>query len=170
MESPSDWLQDLRSADPDKRRAATSKIGGLTPEDDCSIECFVEAMESHNDDLVFWSVLGLGCLGSRSVAAVPLIASLSRQHSAFGVRQIAISALREISPANPVARRAIFTALSDDNPFVRREALQSCIEVGAHTDEELDQIRAMATDPDKTVSEWSEVVLRNNRIRLATAK
>ena len=159
------YLALLQSPNEDERHEARLALGGVEPEDNWEIAPLILAAASSNTDLVFWSVTALGRLHHRAESAVRTLGDLARSHPAFGVRQAALHALSEIDPGSSIARAAIFSAFEDESPFVRREALQSAISVPAHTAEELEQIGAMAADPDQTVSAWSEVALRNIRVR-----
>jgi HEAT repeat protein len=163
--TPREWLQGLLHADPEIRHASKLAIGDLTPADDVSIEAFLDALESDNETLVFWSVTALGSLGAHSLAAVQALARLCQRHHAFGVRQCSLHALSKIDPSAPEAKAAFLAALGDDNPSVRREALHACIAVPNLAASDIARIGALANDPDETVAAWSEVALRNIGLR-----
>jgi hypothetical protein len=59
----------------------------------------------------------------------------------------------------------IFQALNDPVSFVRREALQALISVPNLSADELARIKDMERDPDGDVASWSEIALRNIRLR-----
>jgi len=160
-----EWLQGLSDPDPEIRHASTIAIGGLSPADEVPIDAFIQALDSANETLVFWSVTGLACLGSRSASAIPKLANLAQKHPAFGVRQCALYALSKIGPSAPEAKLAFLDGLADDNAFVRRQALHSCIAIPVLGEADLARISALASDPDQTVATWSEVTLRNIRLR-----
>lgn len=160
-----DCLLKLQGSSAQERKHATLVLGGLTPEDACPIEPLVQVLSSENDDLVFWSIVALGRLQHQAELAVGKISVIAKTHHAFGIRQVALTALSKIAPDSAAARLAIFAAFADDNPFVRREALQSSILIPEHTSDELSKIAAMSADRDETVAAWSTVVLRNIRIK-----
>jgi HEAT repeat protein len=161
-----DCLSKLQGSNTQERKSASLILGGLIPEDAWPIEPLVDALDSENDDLVFWSIIALGRLEHHAALAVEKISIIAKTHQAFGIRQVALSTLSKIAPKSIVARKAIFSAFTDDSPLVRREALQSSILVHEHTSEELSKIAAMSADRDKTVAAWSDVALRNIRIKL----
>ena len=59
----------------------------------------------------------------------------------------------------------VASALADESPFVRREALQAFVAVPAHTSEELAAIDARRDDPDSAVRAWFEIARRDIRSR-----
>ena len=50
-------------------------------------------------------------------------------------------------------------------PFVRQNALRAMISIKDLTAEDLGQIESMKNDPDYDVVRWSEIALRNIRLR-----
>jgi HEAT repeat protein len=159
------FLSMLEGDDAEARHQAKLVLGGLLPDSGWPVEPLVEALNSQSDDVVLWTIVALGRLETRSTPAIDLIANLARGHRALGVRQAALKALSNIEPGAVAARSAIFAALADESALVRREALQSSISVPAHTQAELTQIAEMAADSDESVSRWSEIALRNIRVR-----
>jgi HEAT repeat protein len=83
----------------------------------------------------------------------------------FGLRQAAVNMLAAIAPDDPRARAAVLQALNDSSPFVRREALQALISIEALSAADLARIKDMENDADKDVASWSEIALRNIRLR-----
>jgi len=71
----------------------------------------------------------------------------------------------DIAPDEPTVKTAVFGAFADSSPFVRRQALQSAIQVVGLSDADLEIIRGLGADPDEAVASWSEIALRNIRLR-----
>lgn len=158
--NPSKWLHDLAHGDEDVRHRATLAIGSLLSHGPIDCNAFLAGLSSAEEKIVYWSIIALGRVKSQAEPALPALASLARTHVAFGVRQAAISALRQISPNDSSTRSATFQALHDKNPFVRREALQSIAALRALTATELDSVRGLAADPDEIVRNWCAIALR----------
>lgn len=163
--TPEEWLSWLTSSDERKRKEVTLTLGGLIPKDRVPIAPLVEALASDNRDLVFWATIGLGCLGPHAATAVAPLSRVAHDHPEFGTRQAAVMALSRIAPSDPTAKVVVLNALDDSNPFVRREALQALIAFEDLSAEELGQIKTMEKDPDEMVARWSEIALRNIRLR-----
>jgi len=158
---PEQWLKDILSPDSETRHKAKMIIGGLEPSYTIDVAPFISNLQSENSDIAFWCVTALDRMGEHSSEAVPLLAQIAREHSVFGVRQVAIHALAKIAPRSSTSKEAIFCAFSDENSFVRREALSAAIKIPDLTDADLKKIKEMENDSDEEVSSWSEIALRN---------
>jgi HEAT repeat protein len=163
--SPDEWFSWLTGSDRALRKRASLIIGGLEPTDDVALEPFVARLRGPDDDVVFWAVVGLARLGPRVLAALSEICHVAVTHSAFGVRQEAVSALSRIGPEDPRAVATLRIALRDASPFVRRQALQAMIRVPQLEPTDIVLIASMADDSDETVASWSEIALRNIKLR-----
>jgi HEAT repeat protein len=159
------WLAWLIGTDVAKRREAVLALQSLTPDDAVPVSPLVQALGAQNDLLVFWSAIALGCLGRRAARAVPALARIANEHPQFGTRQAAVNALSRIAPGSREAKAAVMGALTDPNPFVRREALQALIAFKNLSVEELSRIKLLEHDPEQAVASWSEIALRNIRLR-----
>src|SRR5262245_17441775 len=107
--APDAWIAALTGASDKAWKQATLMMGGLKPEDGVSPQPFIDALESGNDEVTFWSVVALGRLRVRARAAVPKLCGLCR-HKQINVRESALSALAKIAPGDPAAKGAIFGA------------------------------------------------------------
>lgn len=163
--SPDDWFAWLTSSSAPLRKRATLILGGLEPTDDVPVEPLVGRLRDGREDVVFWALVGVARLGARARAALPDICRIAVAHEAFGVRQAAIGALVDIGPGEPDTIATLRLALRDGSPYVRREALEAIIEVPQLTEADLGAIAEMARDEDETVADWSEIALRNIRLR-----
>ncbi len=154
---------------PDRKRSLSAKnrISELTPATDVDITVFISALESPNHDVVFRAEIALSHLGERASAAIPRLVLLAK-HDVLFLRQQAVTTLARIGASDAESRRAVFDAFDDEMAFVRREALQACIDLPSLSSEKWLRIESMARDPDADVARWSRVALRN--IRLAEAK
>ena len=161
--SPTEWLSWLVGSDAKQRQRARLALGGVEPEDEIDPGCFVAALSSGNDDVVFWSLVALGGIGPAGCSAVNEIRELASAHHASPIRAQAMAALVRIAPNDPETRVCVRAALSDSNPFVRREALENMITVASASDGDLDAIGELATDSDASVARWSEIAIRNIR-------
>ncbi len=160
--NPEGWLYDLAHGNDEARHHATRAIGSLSSGRQIDIAPFVAALSSTDEKLVFWSVIGLGRAQSQAEQAILSLASLAVNHPAFGIRQAAISSLRQIAPGNPSSRLAAIEALKDCNALVRREALQSIASFSSPTQSEIEKVRVLAADPDDVVVNWCGIVLRHH--------
>jgi HEAT repeat protein len=157
-------IADLSAGDRARFEEATLVISEIDCNTDIDLSPFVESLSADNVGVVLWCEIALEHLGVRAGPAIPaLLPLLSREP--VSLRQAAVKTLARIGPRDATAREAIFRAFGDSNPFVRREALQACIGLPDHSTHELAAISAMAADPDETVSTWSEIALRNIRLR-----
>ena len=159
-----EWLDWLTSRNQEKRKEATLILGALRPRDHLHLTPFITALRSGDKTVVFWSVIALGRLRSRAHRAIFVLRELVH-HSDSGIRQAAVNALSCIGPADPLVKAAVFQALKDNNAIVRRQALQSMMELKNLTDDDLTVIRALANDADENVARWSEITIRNIRLK-----
>jgi len=157
-------IEGIASGDKRRWKDATYAIAEFDHDTEVDESVFVAALASSNDDVVFWSEIALEHLGERGAAAIPTLVSLLKREQLF-LRQTAVKALAAVGPRDDRARAAVFAAFGDPSPFVRREALQASIDLPALAVEELAAIAGMATDPDEEVANWSEIALRNIRVR-----
>jgi HEAT repeat protein len=162
--TPEKWLSWLQYGNHSERKEATLILGGLKPSDPVRLSPLVQALESEDDNLIFWCVIALGRLRSRARRAVPRLLPLL-ERSAFGIRQAVVLTLSKIAPNDERVKGAILGALKDPSPLVRRQALQAAIVIPHLTKGELRSIRSMENDLDEAVARWSEVALRNIRLR-----
>ena len=162
--NPQPWLDALARGDEEARKRATMAIGSFPLKGRIDVGPFVSALSSPDVKLVFWSVIGLGRSQSQAAQAVSALSSLAQGHPAFGIRQAAISALRDIAPGEAISRSATFQALRDSNAFVRREALQSIAAYPSISPTEVQLVRHLAGDPDESVVNWSAIVLRHHNV------
>ena len=165
--SPDDWFDWLVGNNSRKSERATLIIGGLDPSDDVPVEPFVQRLSDPDDDVVFWALVGLLGLGVRAHVATAKIAALATHHRVVGVRQMAIRVLSVAAASNQLATSTIERCLADESSLVRRGALEALIKLPIHTAELLDRIASMADDDDEAVASWSEIALRNIRMRNA---
>ena len=159
---PSPWLAALNECDEEARHAAKRALGGFTEADKVLAEPLVTALASRNEEVVFWGAVALGCIRLQGVSAVPRLASLIRSHPAFGVRQAAVQAIVRVAQGQAATRNAVFSALADDNAFVRRETLQAILSLLPLAPDELARVSRLSADPNEVVSRWSEIVLRRS--------
>jgi hypothetical protein len=144
---------------------------GLTPIDpdakrpEAPVEPVLEGLRSSDGKKVFRAVSELYRLGERARAAVPELLRIASTSGEIGLRQAAVNMLAAVAPADPRARAAVLEALNDNNPFVRREALQALISIKGLSAVDLARIKGMENDSDKDVARWSEIALRNIQLR-----
>ena len=163
--TPDDWFDWLTGPDEQRAHDATIILGGIEPADGIPVAPLVERLDSDKEYVQFWALIALGRLEDNAVIAAPRIREMARSHKAFGLRQAAIMAIKRIAPADPATKETLTFTLRDPNPFVRRETLQAFIDVPALTQSDLQLIAAAANDEDETVARWSEVALRNVRLK-----
>ena len=140
-------------------------LGGVTPDDRVPLQPLIDAVSRGREPEVFWAVVALGRLKDPAAVAVPLLCKVAAEHPAFGVRQAALIAIAKIAPGDERVKAAVLAAFKDPSPFVRRQALQETIKLGGLTPDELAAIKACENDPDEAVADWSEIALRNIRLR-----
>lgn len=157
-------IADIASGDKQRWKEATHIIAELNHDTTVDESIFVASLSSVDDEVVFWSEIALQHLGERGIAAIPVLLSLLDRGRLY-IRQSAVKTLAAVGPKDKRARAAVFRAFADSSPFVRREALQACIDLPELSADELASIAAMATDADEAVSSWSEITLRNIRLR-----
>ena len=104
-------------------------------------------------------------LGECARDAVPELLRIASMSPEFGMRQAAVAALADIAPDDPSAKAAVLQALNDTDPFVRREALQAMTKIKELSPSDLARIKDMENDPHEDVRDWSEIALRNIRLR-----
>jgi HEAT repeat protein len=164
QEATRQWISWLTSGNASERKRATFELGNLKTTDNASVTALVEALMSENDNVTFWVVVALGRLRSRSRKSVPLLIELLA-HKKRAIRQATVSALSAVAPNDDRVKQALFACFKDKSPFVRRQALQAVIEVKNLTRNDLTLIGAMKNDVDESVARWSEIALRNIRLR-----
>ncbi len=134
------------------------------------VKAALDNLRSANEKRAMLAFFELKALGEQAIAAVPVLSEIAATSPAFGNRQAAIVALASIAPGDSDVRLTILKALEDENPFVRREALGALIKVEGLTPGDLAAIQAMKDDPDEYVAQWSEVTLRNIRLKGSLAE
>jgi hypothetical protein len=142
----------LKPIDPNVKRA------------EVPIEPVLQGLRSADGKKVFRAVFALHRLGERARAAIPELLHVANSDE-FGLRQAAVNMLAAIAPDDPRARAAVLQALNDSSPFVRREVLQALISIEGLSAADLARIKDMENDADKDVASWSEIALRNIRLR-----
>lgn len=135
------------------------------PPDDQRIEEVIEDLQSRDAKIAFRAVLRVNRFGTRARAAVPALMRIATSHEDTSLRQFSLHALATVAPDDPIAKSTILRALHDSQPFVRREALQAMISMRGLSADDLAQIKNLETDSDESVACWSEIALRNIRLR-----
>jgi hypothetical protein len=144
--------------------------GGLKPIDpnaerpEVLIEPVLEGLRSSDGNAVFRAILELSRLGGRARAAIPELLRITLSDE-LKLRQAAVNMLGAVAPDDPRAKVTVLQALDDTSPFVRREALQALIAFKGLSASDLARIKDMENDADKNVARWSEIALRNIRLR-----
>jgi len=156
-----EWLSWLVGADEDRRKEATLRLGGLTPEDSVPLQPLLDGLRSDNETVVFWCTVALGRVGEAAHAGLADLLSVASGHPKFGLRQAAVAAAPRVDPRDESVRLTLLGALSDPSECVRREALQALVSMRNLRSEDLAAIRSLENDPDPNVARWSEVALRN---------
>jgi len=159
--TPEDWIVWLTSSDERKWKKARLTMGGLEPTDDVPVDPLINALQSEQDEIVFWCAIALERLQHRASSALPALVQIASNHRQFGIRETAVWALAKIDPADQSVKMAIFDALKDSSSSVRRAALQASIDIYDLSDNDLTHIQAMSSDADEDVARWSEIALRN---------
>jgi hypothetical protein len=159
-----DWLRWLEGPDGDLRHEAKLRLGGIMPDDDVPVQPLMHAVAAAREPALFWAIVALGRLGSRASAAVSMLRETAAGHYQFGIRESALVALAKIAPDDAQSKACAVAALGDINPFVRQQALRALISFQGLTTEDLAAIKACESDPDESVSRWSEIALRNIRL------
>jgi hypothetical protein len=149
--------------------------GGLKPIDpnakrpELPIEPVLEGLRSPDGKKVFRAVFELHRFGERARVAVLDLLRVAISDE-FGLRQAAVNMLAAVAPDDPRAKAAALKALDDSSPYVRREALQALISIKVLSAADLARIKNMENDADKDVARWSEIALRNIRLRAKAAE
>jgi HEAT repeat protein len=159
--STSDWLRWLKDSNPKRVHEAKLALGGIAAGDHVEAAPLIEALSTKDDDLVFWALVALKRLGSRSEFPIERIRALGLEGATPGIRQAAALAMVMIAPSDKVTSQTLRLMFKDTSPLVRREALQAMISLTDIGPEELTAISAMGADPDPNVSSGSEIALRN---------
>jgi hypothetical protein len=153
-------LAAIAQRDTPQRHRARLVLGGLKPDAAIDVPELIAGLDSPDDDVVFWSAIGLSRLGERAAAALPRLVRLLDREPLF-IREMAAEGLARIGPRDPAARAAVFGLLRHPDPSMRRDALRLCIDLPDHTPKELQAIAALARDPSPEVASWSATALRN---------
>jgi HEAT repeat protein len=159
--SSSDWLRWLKDRNPKRVHEAKLALGGIAEGDYVEVAPLIEALFANDDKLVFWALVALHRLGSRSESSISRVRALGLEGTTPAIRQAAALAMVMIAPADKVTSQTLRLMLKDTSPLVRREALQAMISLTNVGPEDLGAISAMAADPDPHVSSGSEIALRN---------
>ena len=156
-------LSDIVSKDRRTYLKAADTISDFDGETSVDEAVFINSLNSENEDIVFWSILALEHIGPRAASAIEKLIDLTKSEKLL-YRMSSVKALSHVGPSNPEAIEAIFESFGDCDANVRREALQSCINLHELSEEQLAAIAGMAADPDEDVARWSEITQRNRRI------
>src|SRR5262245_46761100 len=162
---PEEWLARLTRSDPRKRKRALARVCELASADSGLLAVLRDALRSAGDHAAFWIVTDIGSLGPRGRVAAPELVRALGENQPFGLRQAILRVLTAVAPDEPATRDAVFCAFADPSPFVRRQALQAAIDLPCLSEADLGRIGQMEADPDEDVARWSEVALRNIRLR-----
>jgi HEAT repeat protein len=76
-------------------------LGGLQPGDNVAVEPLIHALRASKAGVVFWCVIGLGCLGKGAKEAVPELIRIATEDPQFGTRQAALYALSKVGQTYP---------------------------------------------------------------------
>jgi HEAT repeat protein len=95
------WVAWLTSPDEDLWKHATMALGGLQPGDNVAVEPLIHALRASKAGVVFWCVIGLGCLGKGAKEAVPELIRIATEDPQFGTRQAALYALSKVGQTYP---------------------------------------------------------------------
>ncbi len=166
--SSKDWLEWLTGPDEGRQKEATLILGGLTPDDPVDLGPLLFGLLSSDRQVRFWSIVAVGRLGPGAAGALPELKRIALCDPEFGLREGAVSALTRIAPADSAVKATVFAALGDTHPAVRREALRATMRLPAISPAELTAIKGLERDPDAGVVRWSEIALRNIRLRGAS--
>jgi hypothetical protein len=162
---PEEWFARLTANDTRERTRAVARVCQLVSEDGALLARLSDALRSPNDHAVFWVIVKLGSAGPDARATVPALVQCLGERKEFGLREAAVGALVRIAPDDPSVKAAVLGAFTDASPYVRRRALQASIDLVGLSDTDLDLIRGMEADPDEHVAKWSEIALRNIRLK-----
>ena len=160
MNQTQKWIHWITSNDESERQSATLALGGLSYDADVDIPSLIDALESENDDVVFWCVGALGSLGERSINAVAKIIKLTDSNN-LGVRQASIYALSRINKNSAELNNVFVKKLSDSSEFVVCDALSALARMNTVGPAEIDAIKVCLTSKSEHVAFQAEVALRN---------
>lgn len=133
--------------------------------DEIPIEQIIDSLRSSDTKEAFLAVMELRRLGDHARVSVPDLANLATTAGQFGLRQAALDALAAIAPDDPRVKTAVIQALQDTNAYVRQDALRALIAIKELSEQDLVRIKSMENDLDCDVARWSEIALRNIRLR-----
>jgi HEAT repeats len=159
--TPDDWFAWLEGSDQSRRHKAKLILGSLDPGARVPLDPIIARLSDSGSEPVFWAAIALGCLGAKSVAALPALTQLALSAPAFGVRQAAISALVKIAPESNTVKATLHQALEDHDPFVRSEALSSFIYLENIKESDIEAIQALEQDSSEYVRNGVEIAIRN---------
>lgn len=166
--TPESWIAALTGRSEKAWKQATLMMGGLEPEYPVAAQPFIDALDSGNDEVIFWSVIALGRLRARARDALPKLVALCR-HKRINVRQSALCALVRVAPGDPAVKRAIFASFRDRSPLVRSEALREAIGLRNLDGTDFRRVRGMLRDRNADVRDDAEITIENIKNRKAIA-
>jgi HEAT repeat protein len=160
MNQTKKWIRWLTSNDESERKLATLALGSLNCSSDVDIPSLIEALESENDEIIFWCVGALGSLGERSINAVERIIKFTESNN-LGVQQASIYALSRIDKNSTKLNDVFVGKLSDSSEFVVCDALSALTRMNTVGPAEIEAIKLCLTSKSKHVAFQAEVALRN---------
>jgi len=160
MNQTQKWISWITSSDKKKWKKATLALGGLSYDSEVDIPSLVTALDSDDDDVVFWCVGALGSLGNRSENAIDRLIILT-DSDYFGIRQASIYALSRIAPDKSELNDIFIRKLSDSSEFVVRDVLSAFIRMNTVGDTEINAIKQCLTHSSDHVVFKAEVAIRN---------
>lgn len=125
----------------------------------------LDDLRSTDPERIFRAMLGLRHLGDLARQAIPELLRLAARSREVKLRQFSLCSLANIAPDDPRTKIAALDGFEDPSPFVRREALQAIVSVKDLSAGDIALIQNMAADSDDAVARWSEIALRNIRLR-----
>lgn len=93
----SHWVNELRDADPAKRKEAVEKLGNVGAADPAAFPAVVEALKDPNARVRGAAILGVVKSGPAAKKAVPTLQDMKDHDSDAGVRDYAAKALKNIA-------------------------------------------------------------------------
>jgi hypothetical protein len=142
-------------------------LGGLEPDDRVDPDSLASGLNHSNEDVVFWTIIGIGRLRARGAACLPDVIAIAANHARADLRQAAIAAIAKIATDDSATKNALLAALRDPSPSVRRETLQALVHLPGLSSVDLEAIRELQHDADKTVVRWAKMAVaaieRRNR-------
>jgi hypothetical protein len=130
-----------------------------------SIGPIIEDLRSDDPKRIHLALIELPRLGELASEAAPELARIASTFERVATRQGALYALVSAAPDDPRSKLAAMEALKHESPYMRRQALQALISIKGLGVQDLAQIESMEQDPDENVARWSEIALRNIRLR-----